>query len=61
MEDVLVVDRTIVPLLPAQHPLPREYKLRKQVDYLYEKRSEMHENSCVYVYYQVISYHLTVQ
>lgn len=53
VEEVLVGARAIVPLLPTQHVVPREYKLRKHINYLHETRSKIHSNSCVYVYLQV--------
>ena len=53
VEKVLIKERPARPLLPVQHLLPREHKLTKTQDTLYEKRSKLHSNSCVHTYMQV--------
>ena len=55
VQNVLIGDRKIVPLLPSQHAVvnSREYQLQKNTTYLYETRSKIHSNSCVVTYLQV--------
>jgi len=53
VEDILLQGRSIVPLFPRQHHMPRDYQLKRGGDYLFEKRSKIHANSCVRVHMEV--------
>jgi len=53
LESSLIEENKARPLLPTQLVFEREYKLKKNVPYLYEQRSKIHSNSCVYVYFQI--------
>lgn len=53
IESSLMMENKAQAMLPMQHNLSREYKLKKNTPYLFEKKSTIHSNSCVYIYLQV--------
>ncbi|XP_066923110.1 insulin-degrading enzyme-like [Clytia hemisphaerica] len=53
IEQVLISKNHACPMLPIQHMMSREYELPEGCCYLIENRNEIHEMSCILVYFQV--------